>query len=195
MNYIYNILVNLEYIPYDIFEWDNVLEIDKTTLFRLDNITTLLDHDIIIDKEFLKLIKGKTKSCKYLEYACAFVSLDISLFCVFNKEGKIIYRSLMLYNEEYEALNNIDNLKTYDIKYKILNKIDYNFLISKEDNIKKQYIIKEIKKIINEKNISKLTYLYYDCFGNHINNNIDIIKEIENNYDSIKDNLYTLLKM
>ena len=101
----------------------------------------------------------------------------------------------MLYNEEYEALNNIDNLKTYDIKYKILNKIDYNFLISKEDNIKKQYIIKEIKKIINEKNISKLTYLYYDCFGNHINNNIDIIKEIENNYDSIKDNLYTLLKM
>ena len=41
MNYIYNILVNLEYIPYDIFEWDNVLEIDKTTLFRLDNITTL----------------------------------------------------------------------------------------------------------------------------------------------------------
>ena len=139
MNYIYNILVNLEYIPYDIFEWDdNVFEIDKTTLFRLDNINILLNHDIIIDKEFLNLIKGKTKSCKHLEYACVFISQDTSLFCVFNRTGKIIYRSLMLYNEEYEAINNIDNLKTYDIKYKIIKKIDYKIGYIKQHGASKK---------------------------------------------------------
>ena len=48
MSYIYNILVNLEEIPYEIFDWNynKMYEINKTPLFKLKSLDDLYNYDL-----------------------------------------------------------------------------------------------------------------------------------------------------
>ena len=132
MNYIYDILLNFNNIPYDIFEWnkdDKILHIRKIPLIKLStfDLSNLVNKKVKIDNEFLIKIYKRTEQYnkKVLDYS--FLATDGKMVIAFKiEQNKIKYSQLFL-DEEMEVLDFSSNLNVSSIKYQIITdkKIDY----------------------------------------------------------------------
>lgn len=195
MNYIYNILACLDKRCLDTFEWSNneIVSINKTLLFRFDDATFLLNNNVIVSKDFLNKIKGKTKGNRYIKYGCMLSNYDIAIFCVFDEDGNIIYKSKMLYNEEQEAIcisntqNNLENFIVSD------SSDSYNYLLTVDENEKETFVRGELDRLLDRQLYDKIEYLYFECFGNNKKYNEDILNEINKNFYVILDKAYDFL--
>jgi len=205
MNYIYDIVVNFNEILYDFYEWkksDNVINIRKIPLFRVndDDYLLLKYNKIKLDKEFILKIENLTSSYtkSNIGIACLISNTKESIALLFNKEGDIIKRSSLLFDEEEEVNNEAESIQITKINYlKNEKKIDDN--ISRIEREKRYYLNKYIKKLdLNEDSI-KIKYLYYDYFDSEeedIKKAKDkIIGELENVWSNKLDKLYELVKL
>ena len=168
MNYIYDIYLNFNKEYFDFYEWndnDNIDLITKIPIFLVkENIfKDILKYEVIFDKEFTLKIKNKTK-CNN-KYITAFIVTDGNNILSIKIDSELKYSSIQI-EDELDILSNI-NYDYYDLKYKIINKKTSNLKTRKEKEI--------INSLLKEKDISKLRYIYYECF-NKKENNIKIIK-------------------
>lgn len=205
MNYLYDILLNFNSKLYDIFEWektDNITHIRKIPFLKVRSkvLYELLNYKVELSDAFLISLYRKTEyfsknKINNIEYA--FLVTDGREVVAIRYSDKKISYSKLLYEEELEALEYSYNLKLTDIEYKLISKINIDcFKTRNEINIK-NYIFKELNKIIKNNDDDKLNYLYLECFNEKSSNNIknNIYNELEIKWDEVYMKVYDFLKM
>lgn len=180
MNYIYDIVLNFNKDYFCFYEWnkkDNIVNVKKIPLFVVDNNTfNMLKYDnVIVDSNFIELIKDKTYTYSKNKIGCACLISNVKevIGVLFDNNGNLIKRSSLLIDEEEEVLDEIVNDDIYNINIissKRVKKEDIN----RVEREKKIFLNKYIKK---ENNVTNLKYLYYDFFEKE-EEDISLIKKM-----------------
>lgn len=211
MIYTYDILLNWtkEERLKEFYEWtleDDLEHIKKMPIIRIREslLKDLLTSKIKIDKTFLSKIKYKTESYFHneidvIDYAVIVTTDKKSLALELDNEGNVMYKSSLLIDEEEEVLEIGEELVVMDIPYKVLKKNNQVSYLTRKEEEEKKFLIKEMKKIKQNKEESKLNYLYKEFFIDDVesfNDKLTILeKEISKDYNSFHHNLYNLLKL
>ena len=171
MNYVYDILVNFNENLYDFYDWnlnDPVTHIRRIPIYKVTSkqFYEIKNYQVKFDSKFLETIKNRTeffsgRNIKIMKYA--FLLTDgLDIMGIFLGDS-IKYTSLQL-DEELDILE--------DFRFKESH-LDYQITSTKNAMIlKTRYQIEQINKmrqklndLIKENNISKIQYIYYECFN------------------------------
>ena len=211
MIYTYDILLNwtknLHLIEF--FEWnleDDLEHIKKIPIFRVsdETIKDLLTSKIKIDISFLSKIKNKAEGYFHndidiIDYAVIVANNKKAIALELNNKGEVLYKSAMLLDEEEEVLDIVEELEKIDLKYEVLDRSKEELYLTRREKKIKDFLLKELKKIKSNKEISKLNYLYEEFFSKDnldFATRIDKLKlEIEKDYNDFHNKLYSLLKL
>lgn len=177
MIYVYDIILNWtdDDKVYEFFEWelnDDIEHIKRIPLFKIESnlFNELLNYDFIVDSTFLNKIYNLTE--KYINekvekitYASIFTDGIRCLAFEFDEEGKSIYRSKMLLDEEQDVSILSNKLFNYDLEFTKGRKREYDHFFTRLESDIKKILMIEIKDCYNKGNFDKLKYLYFECFG------------------------------
>ncbi len=169
MNYYYDILVNLEEEFYEFYEWeknDPIIAIKKTPLFKVSHnvIVDFLTYDITLDEELTINLLEKT-ICKNKEKINALLISDTktSLFLEINDNGKVIFKSKLLVEDENNINEIVNALRETNLKYQVGKKVLKNNVL--RQTIKEQkLILMELNGLKKNKDVDKCNYLYFELF-------------------------------
>ena len=211
MIYTYDILLNWtkEERLKDFYEWDledDLEHIKKIPIIRISDIMLkdLLTSKIKIDKNFLPKIKFKTESYFHneidkVDYAVILTTTRKALALELDSEGNVTYKSNLLLDEEEEVLEIGEELMIIDIDYKVFKRNKKTSYLTRKEEMEKNFLVKELKKIKTNKEESKLNYLYKEFFSTEVKtfeDKLNILeKELNKDYNSFHHKLYTLLKL
>lgn len=211
MIYTYDILLNWtkDTRLKEFYEWnleDDLEHIKKIPIIRVKDIMlkSLLTSKIKIDKTFLSKIKDKTESYFHneidvIDYAVIVTTSKKSLALELDNEGNVIYKSNLLLDEEEEVLEIGEELIPMDIPYKVIGKSNKVSYLTRKEEEENKFLSREIKKIRQNKEESKLNYLYKEFFideGGDFNSKLMILeKEVSKEYNDFHHKLYNLLKL
>ena len=199
MNYIYDIMLNFNDYFFEFYDWnklDEITEIRKIPIFRVSS-KTLYDikkYSVRFDEEFIDRIKNKTEYFlgRTIKLQTSFLLTD-GLDVIALKVGKSLQYSSLQIEEELDILEEI-NMVEIPIKYEKLFLIKMDDFKTRNQIIKEKQVSQMIEKLIKENNISKIKYIYYECF-NERENNIDKIINRLNKSLNDKNMILKLSKM
>ena len=211
MIYTYDILLNWtkdERLK-EFYEWtleDDLEHIKKMPIIRIREslLKDLLTSKVKIDKSFLSKIKYKSESYFHneidvIDYAFIVTTEKKSLALELDDEGNVMYKSSLLIDEEEEILEIGEDLVVMDIPYEVISKTNNISYLTRKEEEERRFLTKEIKKIKQNKEKSKLNYLYKEFFIDDVesfNDKLTILeKEISKDYNSFHHKLYNLLKL
>jgi hypothetical protein len=207
MNYVYDILLNFKEDFMDFYDWNNrdsICHIRKIPIYKVETkvLKDFLNFKIELSSDELLKLENQTeiflgRKVKTLKYACLIT--DSRKVIAFKVKDNKVYISDLLIDEEASTLEMINLLSFWDIKYKIIEKKENNILKTRKQIEFEKYLNIELEKILNEKNLSKLKYIYYECFDkkeDKIDIIIDKIKtELKENYSVFSKKIDYLLKI
>ncbi len=209
MIYIYDIIINLtdnERIL-EFFEWnehDSIEHVKKIPLFKVSTkfIDDIISNEIKVDSKFLESIKNYTelfdiKTKKIMEYATLVSDGSKVIALEFSENGKILYRSSLLLDEEEEILDIVENLDETEVKYKKLKSRNINNFLTRKELFIKNFLLKELKSSYKKKNINKIKYLYEECFNKKDSSDFynELVDDINNNFSDKHKKLFEILTM
>ena len=159
MDYIYDIILNFQEKYYDFYEWcpsDKIINIKKIPIYKIST------SDYLNIKKYLVIIDRNTlsKQSKTILLTNGIEVMGILL----DNYGKVIKLSSLLFDESDEILEDKDNIKLINIKYRILKKRNLK-LISRHNLERQNYINNYLKNINITKDEYLIKYLYYDIYG------------------------------
>lgn len=205
MIYIYDILLNFNDDLYEFFEWekgDNILHIKKIPIIKVNSfvLDDLINKDVQLSNNFLNIINNKTevyenKRIKVLKYCCLIT--DGYKVIGININNNIKYSDLLL-DEAMDSIEISKRTKTIDIEYTIIGDKQIDYFNTRNEIKIKNYLRLEINNIYNNKDYSKLKYLYFEYFDNNIDNIELIYNELMKSLNKITNKhnkLYQLLKL
>lgn len=204
MNYIYDILLNFQKNYYDFYEWneeDDIYHMRKIPIIKIDDKTFLdIQNNIIkFDKDFLENIPkaerfkqiGTTKIKNLFIVSNEKKAIGIKL----SKDNLITHKSSLLTDEEDDIIELIKPLKEIEINYQIINKENINNFKTRFEIENENYLLNELNKIYNEKDIPKLQYLYLECFNKKEENINKIYNELKKEIIKVGDNFHKLFEI
>jgi len=211
MIYIYDILLNfcdLDMI-YDFYEWsqnDTIENIKRIKLVHVDKIVLdkLLFHDVKLDSNFLiKFYRTcevyTSKKIKIIDYCCLFSDGERVIAIEFNKDGRSIYKSKLLIDEEEEIAVLASNLEKTTFDYEIYDKVLNTRFFTRNEMLIRKYLIREVEECYENKNYNKLKFLYQEYFDDdnvsYSNMKNNLLDSIKLTVDEKHKNLYQLLKV
>lgn len=172
MNYVYDILLNFKEDFIDFYDWntrDGLDHIRKIPIFKVETkvLRDFLDYSIELERQELEKIENQTeiflgRKVKSIRYACLLT--DSRKVIALKIKDKKMYISDLLLDEEDSSLDMTSLLSLWDLKYKKLDKrVATSFKTRKQVEFERNLDI-ELKKLMTEENLSKLKYIYYECF-------------------------------
>ena len=180
MNYYYDTLINLQDNYRYFYEWDknDCIEGVKKIYIVCVNSNTYEDifkNIICVSKTFLEKIynKCKLKNGKTIPYICIFSDTKNACIIEFDSNGKSISKSSLLLEDELNVCELAYSIDKEFFDYEILEKEKNKEMTFQEEQIKK-LILLEIKKCVEEKNYSKLKFIFLEWF-NYLEEDIDLI--------------------
>ena len=170
MHYYYDLLVNLDEVAWEFYEWekkDVILPIKKIPFLRINEkeFKEISAYEGKIEKSWLEPYIGKTqikkdKSKNLLLLSTTKNSLAIEI----NSTGQIISRSKLLIEDENNCNELASSLKETTIPFSSQQKIPLRSDFRQA--IKEKNLIKiELKTLKETKNTTKCSYLYYEWFN------------------------------
>lgn len=203
MSYIYDIVLNFNKLCYEVYEWretDNILNFKRIPLFKISDVDYLaLKYDnIVIDSDFVVYIKD----CSYLVGS----NDKIIAFLISNgkevtgirldKNGNIIGRSSLIFDEEEDVLEDVIATNEYTIKYSLISRNLDNKISSRCISEKKDYLMCFFN---SNNNIDIYRYIYYDFYERE-EMNVDKIKNkllsiLNNEWNDECERLYNSIKL
>ena len=206
--YIYDILLNFCDCDevYDFYEWDindKVENIKRIKLLHVDKniFDNLLYYDGIIDKDFLIKIYRTcevytSKKVKILDYCSLFSDGERVMAIEFDSNGKPIFKSKLLLDEEEEIAILASNLETFTLNYKINYKTLKNRFFTRNEILIRKYLLKEIEECYKKKNYQKLHYLYVEYYDKETTSYQKMYNDLINSMkDSLNDKHYSIYKL
>lgn len=174
MNYIYDILLNFQKEFYDFYEWntdDEIMHIRKMPLFLIsdDDYLILKNSVVCFDKEFCDKIHNRTERFKKINVALINYAFLISngketMALRLGKNGIVSHRSSLLLEENEEISDMAEDLKLYNINYKVIKSIEPCFQTRNEkENVLN--VSNKLNLLYNHKDDEKIKFLYLECFG------------------------------
>ncbi len=192
MNYYYDIYLNFQEEYFMFYEWDekdNLEYIKKIPLYHLETskIIDMLTKVFKVNNDFLKQIENKTKlkQNKYLNYACLVSDGKNNLALEFQSDGKVINKSSLLLEDELNINEFIYGISVSNIDYEIIKDERIKKESRQEEKIKKVLKL-EIEKMYNNKEYSKLKYIYLEWFK-------EVLDSIDKMYNNMLDKLNSSL--
>ena len=187
MDYIYDIVLNFQSEYYDFYEWnskDKIINVKRVPIYKISHkdYLNIKYHNTIIEKTSLP------KQSKIFLLTSGIEVMGI----LTDKQGKVIKKSSLIFEESDDILKDHDEIKKVNIKYQIIKKNDIN-IVSRIKKEKNNYISYYLKNIDKQKDEYLMKYLYFDIFNTE-ENNIDIVynrllelsqKNIDKIYESI----------
>ena len=202
MIYYYDLYLNFQENNTFFYDWekdDNIEYYKKLPLFQVSTevFEDILNNQIMVEKNFLDLIKTKTKSNNY-EYIALFGDKNSVIALEFDENGLNIDRSFLNLDDELNIIEIMYTVPTQKLIYREIKKIAYNESLRAEDRIK--HVIKtEIESLNNKKEYFKLEYLFVEWFNTFPQNKesmIEIMKEKLNHTIGEKEiNILNLIKL
>ena len=133
MNYIYDIVLNFQVNYYQFFEWnrnDKIKNIKKIPVYRVEDedILNFSTNQIIIEGDILKELQEESKKHRKIIFLVSNAKQTIGL--LLNKDGTLLKRSSLLFEEETEVNNFSKELPLTKITYK------KNIPITKPNNLR-----------------------------------------------------------
>ena len=195
MNYIYDVVLNFQDELIEFYEWsseDTIDHIKRIPVFRVtsQNLNDLVNKNIKMNNDFIQKIKNKTKCYRKtndLKYSALFTDLNRVVGIEFTSEGNNICRSSLLLDEEETIILECRFDLVEKIYYQVNSIINKNFL-TRQESKKRNYILKELKKVYETNNIDKLNYLYKELFNDTSlsfeSKYLKLYKLIKDNYES-----------
>lgn len=205
MTYIYDILLNFLDYPYEFFEWsdnDNVKYIKKVPLFKIKskNLIEILENNIVMDKEFLNMIDGKTKlydDKDYIRFANLFTDGKMVIGVKYLENKTLVSR--LLIDEEQDIIDHISLIEFIDINYQVLNKRYVFENLTRYEKAVRKFLIKELDYLYKFNLYEKLSYYYFEYFGTDCNDikkaYDDLIYSINNDFNKRHENIYNIMKL
>lgn len=175
MNFVYDILLNFQDKErlVEFFEWnedDTLLHVKKIPIFRVPSVD--IDHfcfsDILVEKEFLNQLYGKTilyKKGKHKFLGCLFCDLNRVVAVEFSSEGGVLARSCLLLDEEAEVIDSAKDCEQVVVPYKVLSLNSSSSFLTRMEEFQRNYLYQEFTFLYENKDIDKLEYLYEEIFG------------------------------
>ena len=200
MIYVYDILLNFQPNFYDFYEWnqnDQILHIKKIPLFKVTNkdFLNIKNNIVKFDEEFLTQLNNTATIFKKRKIINNIFLLanDIDIIALkLSKKGQRIQISSLLPEEADDILPICQNIETSTIKYQILKPIDHSNFKTRLEKEQHANINALLNNLYKQKDITKLQFLYLECFGKNENSIEKIIKKLkkeitesETNYDKI----------
>ena len=187
MDYIYDIVLNFQNNYYDFYEWkqsDKIINVKKILVYTTNNedYLNLKYNEVTLDN---KVYQPHNKMF--------LITNGIEVMGILlDKEGNIIKRSSLLFDESEEVLDEKNNIKEFPLKYKKnINKshISYSRIVLE----KRKFLEKYFSKIDITNDEYLLKYIYYDIYKreeNNINKIYKCLKDLmQNNIDEIYNSI------
>lgn len=171
MNTVYDLLLNFSDVAYDFYEWnikDDIEHIKKIPFVKISTETlyNFMKRNIKIDINFLKEIENVTQ--KYdltkLEYACIFTDGITTIAIEFNKDGYSMYKSRLQLEDEEEIIRYVKRENIKEISYELVSDEEQDIFLTRKELRIKKFLEKEINRIYQNKEYSKLEYIYLEYF-------------------------------
>ena len=206
MNFIYDVIADFNVIPYDFFEWnkiDNITHLKKVLIIKTKReiINDLIYKKVKISDELLEMIKNKTEfySKPDSEYIVIFTDSYINICIKFTKEGINKYKSFLQIEEDEEVLDLSERMKETDFSYQVFGENYIECFKTRKEIEISNYVLNKIISLYENDEITKLKYIYYDCFEEvEVNKNkiFERIKqEIDNNNNCILNKIYDFFRL
>lgn len=209
MNYIYDILLNFTDSErlVEFYEWnesDCLEHIKRMPIYRISSkqMEEIFSNKIEVEKELLNKIKGQTisyKNKKDIKYGLLISDLNKALAIEFNSKGSIISKSSLLLDEEEDIIEESYGLEETILTYKIVEPYKIDYYLTRDENFKRNYLLKELDYIDKNKDYDKLNYLYEELFEKdnltYQEKLTRLIENIKNNYNSKHNELYEIVRL
>ncbi len=183
MNTVYDLFLNFQEQAFDFFEWtkqDTIEHIKKIPMVRVDTTTVLdfLYKDVQVSFPFLGEIHNLTEKydLEKLEYACLFSDGKIAVAVEFSKDGFSIYKSRLLLDDEEEIIRYVSNEEKQKIEYQVVSPDFRMTFFTRREMRVKNFLEREILKAYQNKEHSKLQYLYLEYFD-EVEENLKFMKQ------------------
>lgn len=172
MNYIYDIVLNFNKDYFEFFQWrksDKIINVKKIPVFKVsDQDLVSFKYNVIrVNKNFLEKIYDLTlfytKIDNNYKYMCLVSNTNETIGLMFDKNGRLIKRSSLVFDEEEEVNEEIFNEREIKIDY-LENTLRKYENISRIDKEKRDYLFKFINSLKIDKDSNILKYMYYDYF-------------------------------
>jgi len=209
MTYIYDLLLNFNdddrFIEF--YEWrqDDYFEhIKRIPLIRINSkqMQEITNNKVRIDTMLLNQLKGLTisyKNKKDIKYGALFSDLSKVIALEFDNKGNLISRSALLLDEEEDILEECEDLEEETISYTIIETYNYDYFLTREEHFKKNYLLKELKSLKNDKILDKFNYLYEEVFSKDTltfeERYKKIIEDITTSYNEKYNHLYEIVRL
>lgn len=99
-----------------------------------------------------------------IEYAALFTDGKQVVAIEFDEQGRNLYRSYLLLDEELEVLEIGERLEEKEVTYQIVSHHLIENYLTRSEEAMKRYLVKELKSTYQNKNVNKLQYLYSEYF-------------------------------
>ena len=204
MHYYYDLLVNLDDVAWEFYEWekkDNILPVKKIPFVRVNEkeFKEISAHEGKIEKNWLEPYIGKTQIKKDKSKNLLLLSsTKNSLVNKIKNTGEILSRSKLLIEDENNCNELANSLKEITIPFLIQKKIppksDFRQALQEKNLIKI-----ELKTLKETQNVSKCSYLYYEWFGTleeDLSKMLEIcLKELKKPYTSKIHKIASLIRL
>ncbi len=204
MNFYYDITLDFlenNYPFYEVCENDCFSNIKKIPLFQITSkvLKELVLNKVKVSSDFLKIIENKTPTEKgIIKYACILADKNNALAFIFDDEGVSVNYSALSLNDELNLLEVIYTIKNIDLEYEVIEKKKANNDLRKEVNMR-SIINQEIDKLYQEKNKSKLQFLYLEWFNNYEEDVTKIYqkmkKQIQEQLGNKEENIFHIIEI
>ena len=211
MNYIYDVILNFQKEYYDFYEWnknDNIYHMRKITIIKINNkqFKKIKNNTIRFDEETLKFFNTKnilaerfkqnsiSKIRNTIILGDEYEALAIKL----NKNGLINFKSALLPDEQDDVIEILKFQKEFKLNYQIIHNQKTNNFKTRFELENEKFIINELNKIYNEKNIQKLNYLCLECFNKPEKNINEAYKKLKKEIKKANSNfqkIYEIFKI
>ena len=195
MNYIYDIVLNYFDNYYEFYEWskdDNIIEVNKIPIFRINRFVMddLLNNKIRVDSNFLNSIYDER-----IGYCCLFCDLNVVISFKFDKDGYVIGRSSLLFDEEESIIDEVCDYDEYSFSYEIVSSIYKDTFLTRKEISIRDYLINEINKLYKDSSYDFINYLYGEIYNDRLSikkKYEKLIFELTNNYNCNFEKLYDI---
>ena len=199
MNYIFDINLNFNDNYFDFFDWnknDLIIDVRKIPIFKVRSnvLNDFKNYMIKLDSEFVNRIKNKTEYYlnRTIKLMTSFLITDGISIMAIKIDKKLKFSSLQI-DDELDIMEELD-LKESFIKYERLSKIRRDEFKTRKQIEQEKIVKQKIKNIIEEKNCSKIKYIYYECFDEK-EDDLNIIYERFNKEISNKNVYLSILNI
>lgn len=200
----YDILVNYQKIAYEFYDWnktDDVKHIKVIPTFKVSDkcLQDFYNYDLMVDRTFLDMIKDKTeifiKGLTVKEsYACVLFSSYSALSFKFDKQGNVIGKSNLLFDEADDIITTFYSLEETKINYKVTNKEKLNSFYTRYESKMIDDLINYLKQIQKNSNDYETKYIYFECFNKEIDSSKKAYEKLFNSVNKLDFKVIEKLK-